>query len=119
MTQQVPRRTLSGNFEQRGNEFRLGLDITTTDVANLPLADHCHRLVACRRSSSRPEAAKAKPWTGQAFHVPMVLLDDVVQVFPASCGNRHHGNVRRIYPDSAGTRKSLLRIGSAAMLLVA
>jgi hypothetical protein len=53
-----------GNFEQCGDEFRLRLDVTTADVPNLPLPDHCHRLVACQRSSRRPEAAKAKPWTG-------------------------------------------------------
>jgi hypothetical protein len=53
-----------GNFEQCGDEFRLGLDVTTADVPNLPLPDHCHRLIACQRSSRRPEAAKAKSWTG-------------------------------------------------------
>ena len=56
---------LSGShFEQYRNEFRLGLDVVSTDVPNLPFPDHCHRLVTRQRSSSRPEVAKAKPWTG-------------------------------------------------------
>jgi hypothetical protein len=50
-----------GNFEQFGDEPRLGLDVATTDVLNLSLPDHCHRLVAGQRSSSRPEVAKASP----------------------------------------------------------
>ncbi len=37
---------LGGNFEQSGDEPVLGLDVETTDVPNLPLPDHRHRLVA-------------------------------------------------------------------------
>src|ERR1700761_9405010 len=76
---------LSGSDpEQRCDEPRLGLDVASTDVPNLPLPDHYHRLVACQRSSSRPEAAKAPPRTGQSFYLPMVLLDDIVLVFHLS-----------------------------------
>ena len=53
-----------GNLEQFGDELRLGLDVVTADVSNLPLPHHCHRLVACQRSSSRPETAKAKSRAG-------------------------------------------------------
>jgi len=73
-----------GNLEQFGDELRLGLDVVAADVPNLPLPHHCHRLVACQRSSGRPKATKAKPGPGQPFHAPMVLLHDIVQVFHLS-----------------------------------
>jgi hypothetical protein len=47
----------------------------------LPFPDHRHRLKSRRRSSRRPEAAKAEASTGQTFYVPMILLGDVVEVF--------------------------------------
>src|SRR5580692_7901595 len=73
---------LSGSdFEQRGDDPFLALDVVTIDIPNLPLPDHCHRFIACQRSSGCPEVAKSKPWTGQSFHVPMILLSNVVQVF--------------------------------------
>src|SRR5450432_649040 len=65
---------LSGGFEVCGDEFRLGLDVVTADVSNLLLPDHCHRLVACQRSSGRRKATEAKAGAGQPFHVPMVLF---------------------------------------------
>ena len=76
-----PARLSGRNPEQAGDELCLGLDVVATDVPNLPLPDHRHRLEAGQRSSSRPEATEAEARTGQPFHAPVVLLHDVVQVF--------------------------------------
>ncbi len=53
-----------GNLEQFSDELCLRHDVVTADVSNLPLPHHCHCLIACQRSSSRPEAAKAKSRAG-------------------------------------------------------
>ncbi len=47
-------RRLASNSEQRCDEVCLGSDVTATDISNLPLPDHCHRLIA-RRPASLPE----------------------------------------------------------------
>src|SRR3954453_8795844 len=71
--------SLSGSvLEQRGDEFRLGLDVVTPDLPNLPLPDHRHRLIARQRSPRRPEATKAETWINQSFHVAVVLLDSPI-----------------------------------------
>src|SRR3954462_9261150 len=77
--------SLSGGIlEQCSDEFRLGFDVAAADLPNLPLPDHCHRLVARQRSSRRPEATKAEAWIDQSFYFAVVLLHDVVQVFHLS-----------------------------------
>ena len=60
-----------------------GLDVSAADVSNLPFPDHRHLLVACNRSSRSQKGAnaKAKAWADQSFHEPIVLLDDIIQVF--------------------------------------
>ena len=62
-------------LKQAGDEGGLSLHVTPTDLPNLALSDHCHRLVARQRSPRRVEAAEAKAWPDQAFRTPMVLLD--------------------------------------------
>src|SRR4051812_26071450 len=52
-----------------------------TGWQHLPLSDHRHPLVAGQRSSGGWQTAKAQTGSDQAFDAPMVLLDDVVQVF--------------------------------------
>src|SRR5215213_1136431 len=82
---QEERNSGSGDhLEQPADESRLAPDVSASDVTNLSFPDHRHRLVARQRSSRRPETAKAKPWLDQPFHIPMSLLDDVVQVFHLS-----------------------------------
>jgi hypothetical protein len=70
-----------GNFEQCGDELRLGLDVVAADVLNLPFPDYCLSPRSLPAFVARPKASKAKPRADQPFHVPVVLLDDVVQVF--------------------------------------
>src|SRR3954451_1173476 len=67
--------------KQAGNKGGLSPHITPTNVPNLPLSDHCHSLVASQRSSCGWQATEAQPRPDQAFDAPMVLLNDVVQVF--------------------------------------
>ena len=74
----------SSDVEQLGDELRLGFDVSAANVSNLPLPDHCHRLITRQCSSSGPEAAKAQPRLDQPFAVTVVLLDDIVQVFHLS-----------------------------------
>ena len=50
-----------GRLEQSGDELCLGPDVVAADVPNLPFPDHCHRLVACQRSSGRPKPPKPSP----------------------------------------------------------
>jgi hypothetical protein len=73
------RRCSGGDLEQPGDEGRLSSDVATTDILNLPLSDHRHRLEACQCSSCRPEPIEAEPGSSQPFHAPVVLLHDVVQ----------------------------------------
>ena len=75
------RPTLDCDPEQARDEGGLSPHIAPTNVPNLPLSDHCHPLVASQRSARRWQTAKAQTGPDQALDAPMVLLDDVVQVF--------------------------------------
>ena len=70
-----------GDLEKFGNESGLRLNVPTADVVSLPLPDHRHCLVANQRQAGGSQAAEAQPGPDQAFDPPVVLLDDVVQVF--------------------------------------
>ncbi len=73
-----------GGSEQAGNEGGLRRHVPTADVVNLPLPDHRHCLVASQCRLGCSHAAKPKPWPDHPFDAPVVLLDDVVQVFALS-----------------------------------
>src|SRR4051812_44471964 len=55
--------------------------VPPANVPNLPLSDHRHPLVAGQRSARGWQATEAETRPDQALHAPMVLLNDVVQVF--------------------------------------
>ena len=63
-----------GELEQFSDEGCLSLHVAATDLPNLPLPHHRHRLVASQGSSGGPEAGEAEPRPGQAFDPPMVLF---------------------------------------------
>ena len=67
--------------KQARHEGSLSPHIAPTNVPNLSLSDHCHSLVASQRSSGGWQTAKAQTGSDQALDAPMVLLNDVVQVF--------------------------------------
>src|SRR3954471_6532779 len=71
----------SRNPEQASNEGGLSPHVAPANVPNLSLSDHRHPLVASQRSSRGWQTAKAQPRPDQALDAPMILFDEVVQVF--------------------------------------
>src|SRR4051812_2765157 len=67
--------------KQARHEGSLSPHIAPTNVPNLPLSDHRHSLVASQRSSGGWQATEPETRPDQAFDAPMVLLNDVVEVF--------------------------------------
>ena len=70
--------TLRGDIEQAGDEAGLASDVASADVPNLPFPDHRHRFETSQCSSSRPEAAEAKPGSDQSLDAPVILFKNVV-----------------------------------------
>src|ERR1700677_388249 len=70
--------------EHASDEGRLAPDISSVDVSNLPLSDHRHSLETRQRSPRRSEAAEAEARASQALDAPVVLLNDIVEVFALS-----------------------------------
>jgi len=70
-----------GNLEELGHEDCLRPHVPPADVVSRPCSDHRHRLVASQCSLGGSQAAEAQPGPDQPFDPPVILLDDVVQVF--------------------------------------
>jgi hypothetical protein len=47
----------------------------------LPLLQHMHCLDAGNQSLCTPERFEAQHWTGDSLHRPVILLDEVVEIF--------------------------------------
>src|SRR3954451_17064499 len=75
------RRDLRSDLEQPGNEGSLRRHVAPADTADLSLPDHRHHLVTGERAARGREPAEAQSRSDQALDAPMILLDDVVQVF--------------------------------------
>jgi hypothetical protein len=56
-------------------------NVAPLNVSNLTFPDHRHRLKTCQRSPRRSETAEAKPRPDQALDAPMILLDNIIQIF--------------------------------------
>src|SRR3954447_14963694 len=69
------------NPEQARDEGRLSPHLAPTNVPNLSLSDHHYCLVPGQCSSRGWQTAKAQTRPDQALDAPMVLLNDVVEVF--------------------------------------
>ena len=54
---------------------------TFAHPSDLSLANHVHDLISLQRSPCRFYGKEAHPWFDQTFDEPMVLLDQVIQVF--------------------------------------
>src|SRR3954463_433491 len=67
--------------EQARHEGSLSVHVAPANVPNLPLSDHRHSLVTGQRSSRGWQATEAETRPDQALDAPMVLLNDVVEVF--------------------------------------
>lgn len=47
----------------------------------LPLLNHAHSLYASDQFWRTPEGLEPQHWVGEPFHCPVVLFDEIVQVF--------------------------------------
>ena len=81
-----------GDLEQTCDEATLSPDVVSTDISNLPLSDHRHRLKTRQCSSGRPEPAKPEPRTSQSLNTPVILLENVVEVFNLAQRDRRHSS---------------------------
>ena len=70
--------------EQVGDKGGLAADIMTVNLSNLSLPHHRHGLETRQRLPRRTETAEAEPRPDKALDTPVVLLDDVVQIFTLS-----------------------------------
>src|ERR1700722_17408023 len=70
--------------EQVGDKGGLATDIMTVNLSNLSLPHHPHGLETRQRLPRRTETAEAEPRPNKALDTPVVLLDDVVQIFTLS-----------------------------------
>ena len=73
-----------GPVEQVGDKGGLAADIITVNLSNLSLPHHRHGLETRQRLPRRTETAEAEPRPDKALDTPVVLLDDVVQIFTLS-----------------------------------
>ena len=81
-TREVTKAGVSGgHLEEAGNEDGLSLHVAPANVMNLSPPDHRHRFVAGQCWPGGGQAAKTQPRPDQAFDPPMILLDDVIQIF--------------------------------------
>ena len=67
-------------MEQLGDEASLRPHVASANTPDLPFPHHRHHFVARWCSSRRLEAAEAEPRSDQAFHAPVVLFHDVIEV---------------------------------------
>jgi hypothetical protein len=67
--------------EEFRDEGGLMANVAPLNVSNLTFPDHRHRLKTCQRSPRRSETAEAKPRPDQALDAPMILLDNIIQIF--------------------------------------
>src|SRR5215510_11416709 len=80
----IPDSNLCSNHEEIRHESNLSLDVTFAYPFNLPFSHHLHRLITldcstCRLKTEEPESGIDAP-----FDEPMVLLDEVVEIFTLS-----------------------------------
>jgi DDE domain/Helix-turn-helix domain len=70
-----------GAVEQVGDDDGLAPDIMTVSFSKLSLPHHRHRFETRQSSPRGMETAEAEPGPDKALDTPVVLLDDVVEVF--------------------------------------
>src|SRR4029077_14227184 len=70
-----------GAAEQVGDDDGLAPDIMTVNLSKLSLPHHRHRFETRQSSPRGMETAEAEPRPDKALDTPVVLLDDVVEVF--------------------------------------
>ncbi len=73
--------SLGRHSKQTDDEGDLPVDVSFAHSSELSLAKHVHGLIPLKRSPYRFYGKEVHPWFDQPFDEPMVLLDQVVQVF--------------------------------------
>ena len=75
---------LGSNPEQACHESDLPLNIRSFHSLNLSFPDHIHCLIALDCPTRRVETGKPEPGIDSSFNEPMVLLDDIIEIFALS-----------------------------------
>jgi len=70
--------------KQLGNQCHLASHISFFHPLQVSFPDHVHHLEALYGSPGRQIREKAHPWLRQAFDEPMILFDQIVEVFHAA-----------------------------------
>jgi hypothetical protein len=73
-----------GNLEEIGHESNLSANAALPDSFNLSLPDHVHDLLPADGPPCRIETQEAESWVDASFDEPMVLLDDVIEIFAST-----------------------------------
>ncbi len=73
--------SLGRHSKQAGDKDDLILDVSLLHTVYLPLAKHVHHLVALQGSPRCLKGKEAHPWLDQTFDKPVVLLDEVIEIF--------------------------------------
>ena len=75
---------LGSNPEQACHESDLPPNIRSFHSLNLSFPDHIHCLIALDCPTRRVETGKPEPGIDSSFNEPMVLLDDIIEIFALS-----------------------------------
>ncbi len=72
---------LGCHSKQAGNECHLREEVSLVDSSHLLFPDHVHDFIALEGSPCRVKRKEAESWFEQLFDEPMILFNDVVEVF--------------------------------------
>jgi hypothetical protein len=76
--------SLGGNLEEALHKSHLPLNAAFAYSFNLPFSHHMHRLITPDCSTCRLKTEETEPGIDAPFDEPMVLLDEVVEIFTLS-----------------------------------
>ena len=79
-----PDSSLCSNHEEIRHESDLPSDISFAYSFNLPFSHHMHRLITLDCSTRRLKTEEPESGIDAPFDEPMVLLDEVVEIFRLS-----------------------------------
>ena len=72
---------LESHSKELSDQYNLPFHISFFHPMHLSLPNHVHCLKSLECSQRRFEGEKAHLWFGQAFDEPMILLDEIVEIF--------------------------------------
>jgi hypothetical protein len=73
--------SLGSHSKQAGDKRNLPHAVSFFHATHLPLPEHVHGFISLQGSPRTLEGKEAHPWFDQPLDEPMVLLDDVVEIF--------------------------------------